>query len=377
MADSEARGWSPLFNDRRAAQTGFANFFVLRRGNVSAGRVVEIDIERYGERLAPVVSTFKARTRVLIDQYTTKEFKPPIYKPSHPMDVEQLFKRDAGTDPFSAGTGGARQYARRLTSLATKALENGFDMVSRSAEFQAAQVMQSGTLSLTDETGQVTYEIDFRPKATHFFTVGTLWSDTVNADPIADLQTAVNLNRADGKVDSDVVIMGSNAISNFINNDSVKEKGDVLNFGNLITIEPRMQRIADKNFSVYGSVMVGTRRLTILTTDNGYEDFSTGVFTPYLDPDKVIVTSSQARFDMMASWIPRVTDRDPRIPAAVRGAMPPDNGLLRPADGTNGAFPVRINPIVSDSGDEIELEVAAMPLCVPTQIDGYTCMTTG
>lgn len=352
-----AKGWMQLFTQMRSPNMFLARMFTLREGNETKGEEVVIDIERYDEDVAIVVKAFTGPNLNDFSQFTTKTIKPPAYGEAFPINANDLIKRIAGDNSFSDNR---RSYASKLMVLMAKGFKLISDKISRAIELQASQVLQTGKLLLTDENGNTTYEIDYKPKATHFPTVTTAWSDTVNADPIADLEALAEVIRADGKVDPDMLIMGATALRNFLDNDKVKSLLENRRY-EIGQIAPRF---VDSGATLYGRVWVGTYAMQIWAYPDTYKHPQTGLPTKYIEDDKVVMLSSRTRLDIVSGDIPLPVGPDPRVASLMPGRM----------TNVEAGFDVTPNIYPSPNGKQVMGELEGRLLMVPVQIDGFGCL---
>ena len=353
-----AAGWLQLFTQSRTPNQFLTRMFTLKPGGAHNGKTVTIDIKRFGEQVAVAVKRFHGSNMNDFDLFTTKEFTPPHYSEGFPADVAELLERQAGEDPYSAA------YAEYTGKLVTKLMQ-GYNVINdkivRSVELQASQILQTGQLNLIDQNGNVTYELDFKPKATHFPTVGVPWATVATADPLGDLEALADVIRADGKVDPDRVIMGSNALKNFLKNQEVKDQLD--NKGMTIgQIAPEMQ---DSGAKFYGFIHIGAYEFQIWTYPETYEHPQTGATTKYIGADNVVMLSTRTRLDMTFAGEPTIGS-DPRLSGLMPGRM----------TDRQAGFDVTPNLYCTPDGRQIIGDLYSNPLLVPVQIDGFGCVKT-
>jgi hypothetical protein len=132
----------------------------------------------------------------------------------------------------------------KMMSLVMKAWAKMFQMIKYGIEVQASQILQTGTLSLTDDKGNTSYTLDYKPKATHFPTTAVSWSTIATATPLDDIDALADVIRDDGLVDVTNVIMGTTAYKNFIRN------ADVQNLKTCLIIEELMSVLFNHNLWV-------------------------------------------------------------------------------------------------------------------------------
>lgn len=340
--------------------TGFLQrLFTFKPGSVYSGNKVFIDIKRIGEDVAIPVEVCTGPNFNTVEKFTTKEMVPPQYGEAFPVDACELLDRMAGVDPYSAAY---MDDASMLTSMLLERWAVIDAKIVRGMELQASQILQTGKLDLLDGSGSSRYKIDFLPKAAHFPTVGTPWSNAA-ATPLADLQALANVLRANGKVDPNRLIMGETALSEFLANQTVKDALD----NRRIEVGEVAPEMSDSGATFYGYVWVGTYRMEIWAYPEGYEDPQTGNFTKYVDDGKVVMLSTRTRLDKTSAKVPRpLVAPDPRVAGMIPGRL----------TSRDDGFDVTPNLYPSANGKQLIGELESRPLLVPAQIDGFGCLTT-
>ncbi len=352
-------GWIELFTQMRRPTGFLQRLFTPKNGSFYSGDKVALDIERFGEEVAVAIKKCTGPNLNDFDEFTTKEFTPPAYGEAFPLDVCDLLNRMAGVDPYTAAY---TSYAAQLVATVNKGFMLVDDKITRAVELQASQILQTGQLNLTDANGATTYELDFKPKATHFPTVSTAWSDTANADPLSDLESLADVIRADGKVDPNLLIMGSTALRNFIQNENVQTNLDIRRI-DIGMIRPEMR---DSGATFYGMIWVGAYQFELWTYKEVYEDPETGDLVKYIDDNKVVMLSDRTRLDMASAKVPLPLGPDPRVAGLLPGRI----------SSRENAFDVTPNIYPTPNGKQIMGELESRPLLIPVQIDGFGCLTT-
>ena len=352
-------GWLQLFTQMRRPNSFLTRFFTIKPGGTYNGDKVAIDVERYGEAVAIAIKKCTGPNLNDIDEFTTKEFTPPTYGEGFPLDVCDLLNRMAGVDPYTAAY---TEYAGQLVAMMAKGFTLIDDKIKRAVELQASQILQTGKLTLTDGTGDTVYELDFKPKATHFPTVGTSWSDTATADPLSDLEALAKVIRSDGKINADRLVFGDVALRNFLKNDEVQKMLD----NRRIEVGGIAPEFDDSGATFYGFVWVGAYRFEMWTYPDTYEDPQTGIPTEYVTADKIIMTSSRTRLDMTSARVPLPLGPDPRVAGLLPGRM----------TSREENFDVTPNVYTTPNGKQIMGELESRPLLIPVQIDGFGCLDT-
>lgn len=357
MANPFATGWMMRFEQMRRPTKFLQSFFTVKPGNVFNGKKVEIDIQRFGEDVAVILRQGKGPNLNDADIVTTKEFTPPKYGEAFPADVEELLERSAGIDPY---TDAYIPYGQKLVSRLMRYYMLGMDMIARGVEMQAAQIMQTGKLLMSD-AGGVVFELDFKPKATHFPTVSTAWSNTAS-DKLLDLENLAKVIRADGQVNPDTLIFGATAFRYFLADAKVQDALDKRRI-NIGEVSPRQ---AEGGATFIGTIWIGAYEFQMWTYPEGYKDPASGTFTQYVADDKVIMTSSNTRFDRVSARVPLPLGPDPRVAALMPGRLVSDTMDLD----------VTPNLWCSPNGKELFAELESRTLLIPVQIDGFGCLDT-
>lgn len=351
-------GWLLLFRQMRAPEMFLSRFFSVKPGGIFSGDEIAIDIERFGEDQAGVIRRFTNVNMNTIDEFTTKKFIPPSYGEAFPVDVNSLLNRMVGVDPFSAA---GMDYTAALNTKMALGFKKVWEMISRAIEEQAAQILQTGEMSLLGKDG-FTYEIDFFPKATHFPTVTTAWSNTATASPLTDIQSLAAVVRQDGMVNPNLLIMGENSYMDFVLNEEVQKLFDNRRMlGNVI--DPRL---VDSGGSFQGHVFVGSYQFDIWTYPATRKSVDGSSISTFLDPDKVIMLAPTTRLDKVSARVILPLGPDPRVASF----LPPR--MTSVEDG----FDVTPNLYVSPDGRVLTGELLTNTMLAPIGIDQFACLTT-
>lgn len=350
-------GWLQLFTQMRSPSGFLSRRFTIKPGAIYSGDKVAIDIQRFGEDVAIAIKKCTGPNLNDIDVFTTKEFTPPAYGEAFPLDVCELLNRMAGVDPFTAAY---TDYAGQLVAKMAQGFMVIDDKIQRAVELQASQILQTGQLTLTNKTGDTVYELDFKPKATHFPTVAVAWSNAASATPIDDLRALGNVIRSDGKVNPNRLTFGEKAFSDFMATAQVKEHLDNrrIEFG---FVDPEME---DSGAVNQGRIWIGSYAYDMWTYPEEYKDPQTGNPVKYVADDKVIMDSTRTRFDMTSARVPLPLGPDPRVEGLLPGRM----------SSREGGFDVTPNVYPTPNGKQIMGELESRPLLVPVQIDGFGCL---
>lgn len=352
------KGWMQAFNDKRMPNMALTRLFQMRPGNVYKGTKVSIDIVRNGEKVAVVVTKRTGPNMNDITTWTSKEFEPPTYNEGFAINATDVLNRMVGIDPYSAAD---VEYSAQLIAMMIDGMSTVDHKIVRGVELQAAQILQTGKLDLLDENGATAYELDFKPKAAHFPTVGSPWSGA--GDKIADLEALAKVIRTNGKVNPDTLIFGAKALNYFLDDAAVQKRLDVKSY-NLGEINPVL---SETGMTYYGMVQIGTYKFQIWAYAETYEPASGGAAVDYIDEDNVVMLSTRTRLDMTSAVVPLLVSPDPRVAGLLPGRL----------TSREAGYDVTPNVYAANNGKSVIGELESRPLLVPTQIDGFGCLNTG
>lgn len=327
--------------------------------NFHTSKEVEIDIQREDEDIAVALMNLSQGYRMNeFDKYTNKSFAPPVLKEAFPVNAFDLLDRVAGENPFDTVNFQANAMIRVM---------NGSRQVQkkilRAIELQAAQVLQTGMITLQNFDGEDVYQIDYKPKATHFPTVGTDW-DAGGADPAGDIEALAEEIRNDGLLDPNQLIMGVDAFENFIKNDDIQKRFDNRRI-DLGAITP-MAGGGTGGGNFRGVVEIGNYKYDVWTYGGRYVDPETGEKKQFIEPNNVVVRAAEGRLDATFGAIPRIVQPEQRV----LGLLPE---RINEANTVGDIF---LNAWVSDDGENLFGGAGSRPLMIPTAIDTYGCLIT-
>lgn len=348
-------GWLQLFTQMRSATSFLSRFFTVKPGGIYSGGKVAIDVERFGEDVAIAIKKCTGPNLNEFDIFTTKEFEPPAYGEAFPLDVCDLLERMAGVDPYTAAY---TEYAAQMVAKMAKGFMLIDNKIQRAVELQASQILQTGTLTLTNKAGDTVYELDFKPKATHFPTVGTSWA--LASDKLGDLQSLADVISADGQIQAKNLIFGATALNLFLDDTAVQARLD----NQRMELGEVAPQFANSGAVFYGHVWVGTYRLAMWAYNGTYKDPATGTVTRYIADDKVVMLGDGVRLDMTSAKVPLPLGPDPRVANLLPGRMA----------SREGNFDVTPNVYATPNGKQVMGELESRPLLIPVQIDGFGCL---
>jgi len=352
-----------LFNSQPdITKMGFlSSFFAATPDSFTDAEECDFDEIFEGEELAPTVTDLSTGAVTLVEEkFGNKQIPFPVYAMRSPVAISQLMKRQPGEKAYISEK---VNWLARLAAILVRRMGIMTRMLRRSMEQQAAQILQTGNIVLTDEKGTETFNLRITPKASHFPTVTTPWSDVNNATPLDDIDALADVIRDDGLVDITTLIFGHKAWIDFIKNDWVREnlKKDVLNMGEM------NPQIVNKGGKRMGYIDYGANRYLLYTYNARYNPFGDKDNKyKYLDPYNVIL-------------LPEVSDLDFR---RLFGGIPTvrmDNTFdqLFGADKTQigGEYDIRPRVWWSDDNETYMGEIKSRPLMLPVSVNRYGCLT--
>lgn len=348
-----------LYRESRAPDLFLSQFFDVRPGNISSSEKVTIDVVREDEEISPVVNICEGGSWNESTLFTNKEWTPPSIMEKMPFDCSSLLLREPGVDPFSMD---GVSFQAQLLSKIVDGLSRLSGKIARNREHQAAQILQTGILNLEGVDGTTFYNVDFKPKATHFANVATVWSNTA-ANILADLESLAEVIRTDSLMNPDILIMGDDAYNNFIRNAEVQALFDNrrMDVGEIVPFNRSTNGATRK-----GRVDVASYTFEIWTYSGRGIIPGAGTKTNYVDTNFVIMMSSDGRLDTVFGGVPRPLAIDARF-----------QGLgLPPRISIPGAIDISPNVYATPDGMSTIMSVTSRPLLIPTAIDTFGRLDT-
>lgn len=358
MADVRT-SWMNLYEEIRHPNLFLSRLFTMKPGGQFDGAKVLIDIQRFGQDVATVVKCCTGPNLNEVTTFETSEFSPPCYGEAVPVDICDLMDRLAGVKPCDAQYVSYNAQLIRIMAQAFRLIEA---KIQRAMELQAAQILQTGKLSLVDSTSETVYELDFQARPEHFPTVTTSWGD-VGATVKTDIEALAQLIRMNSGVSPDTLICGTNVPDNLFCDEEIAKCLDnrAINVG---TVDPKL---LNSGATHYGRLALGSYPYDIFTYPETYKDPVTGDVVNYIDPDTVIMLSRRnTRLDKLSARVPKPIATDPRVKFLMPGRMI-DRSL---------GLDLTPNVYASLNGKEIMGELETRALLAPITIDGFGAIKT-
>lgn len=355
-----AQAMIEAFREERTPTPFFSSRFAARDGSTGLNSsTVLVDIERNGEKMAPVITPGADANMNHADVFTTKEFTPPRFLEGMPFRFEDLLSRIAGENPFAAAS---RPYTARLADRIVRGMTELEKKIQRSMEYQAAQIMTTGVLAIPGKSGATEYTLDFQAKSSHFPTAAVSWASAATASPQADLENLAEQIRTDSGLNPDVIVMGDTAHRHYL---ACAETQALANSRRIQTIDIT-PRYSTGGATFQGVIWVGSYRYELYTYPQTYTSLATGLPVKYLPVDHAVMFSSQARFDKLGTRVPRVVEPDPRVARFLPGRL-----INR-----DGGYDITPNVWTNPEGTVLSMSLESRTLLVPTQIDAFGRLDT-
>lgn len=349
-----------MYKEQQPVTSFLSSFFQSPLRNFHNSEEVEIHIQRGDEDIAIAITDLSTGYNMnQNDLYTVKKFKPPLFKEAFPINAYDMIKNQPGMNFYEDPDFQANAMSQFVDGMIK--CEN---LIRRTTDLQAAQVLTTGIVTLVNAAGTAVYTIDYKPKASHFPTAGTAWTG-VNPTIRSDLSSLADEVRDDGKIDPDIFIFGIGSLNAALNDSTFVDLFDNrrINVGEITALQDR------GNGAKYrGTIDLDNYKFEVWTYNGRYKHPQTGVMTKYIPDDKVVCLSSQGRLDLTWGNVPIIVPPDQRIlrflPPRVRRT------------GAGGADMIT-NAWVTPDGEHLFGGVSARPLAIPTAIDTFGCLDTG
>jgi hypothetical protein len=340
-----------------------SSFFVTTPRDIVNAESFKIDIRRGTKKIAPVISNItQIGGKIKKSIYTQKEFTPPILAVSSDFAPGDLTNKAFSMTEYESAD---EDYQVQLQTNISDSMNEIENEMSMNPEYQASQILQTGAMTLYDDQGLPAFDISFSPKATHFPTVGTSWSDPA-ADMNGDILSLYQVIKKDSGVNARNIVFGADALMNYIDGNDFAKVFDLqrVKSGEFDPNETN----PDVNF--LGDLLIGYKRFQCWLYEGEYQNpaAANDDLLPFVEPDKVLLLpdGNSPNVDFRTVWctVPTITGVDPRFAGLVPSSM----------ELSDRQFTTRV--WVEGSSDTLNVELKARPLSVPVSIDAFGCIDT-
>lgn len=324
--------------------TGFLrSFFKTRK---TSAKLISVAVRRGTEKIAVDVLRGTEGNRNELRKHSLKEFLPPYFKEY--FDATDIDHYDVVFErlPEVGKSTGLIAEAARSALNQVEILKAKID---RAYELQAAQVLQTGIVTL--ENGD---NIDYKRKAGSIEakTAPGYWTvDTV--DPLVDLANGAKWIKENGRTAASefIVIMGADVLSAYLANPHVQNQA---NLRRIDRTKIGMPTDMGEGAIFHGQDAGGDYRFNIWTYPQ-YYDAAGGTRTPYVDANKMImIPVSGTEFIFSFAGVPYlVPTNNPQMPM-----------IIQRFEGDYLLYST-----VDDRADKHEFGVKSAGLAVPVSVD--------
>lgn len=282
----------------QVATTSFLRSFFPTKEVMS--KEISIEVQRGFEKVAVDVERGTNGNRNTFSKSTEKSFVPPFYWEYLTANEHRLYDVAIGmmnTNSFSQMTA---ELASDLFELRQK--------IERAYELQCAQVLETGIVQLNAGVN-----IDFKRKSASLVDLGAgnYWT-TGTVSPYDTLELGAKFIRQVGKSQGSVynVIMGSEALSAFLDNTIVKERADIRHFSLDGVRAPQRNSVGG---TLHGEVSAGAYTFRIWTYPE-YYDNAAGDSTAYVNEKKIIILPEAPKFTLTFGAVPQLIGEGGSVP---------------------------------------------------------------
>jgi hypothetical protein len=357
MSDLSTIKLLDMYLEEASVPLFLSGFFRSPAQNFHTTEEVEMDIDRDLEDVAIVITSLTHGPRENEGSiYTNKRFKPPIFDEMGGINSFDMIQRQAGQSPFANP-----DYAANATRAAFSIFRKLENKIRRAVEQMAAQVLQTGKLTLTNAASVPLYAIDFQPKATHFPFASAVWAANGSTGvPLTDLSALATALRRDGKRNPNRLVFGESAFQRFLTNTTVHAALETRRI-DIGSVAPETR---GQGATFQGFIWIGNYRFEMWTYDGYYRDPTTLAYVPYVNTNKVLMMSEGARLDLTFGAIPMIVPPEQR-------ALP----FLPPRISADSGIDLTTNAWVTDDGKRVMVSAGTRPLTIPTAIDTFGAIT--
>jgi hypothetical protein len=352
-----------LFNSQPdIGKMGFlTSLFKIQPDSFTDADKINLDMIQGSEEVAPYVRDLSTGAVVLSqDEFGNMEVPFPVISMKEPVPIAKLMKRAPGENSYL--TDKVNWYGK-LASLLKNAIVKQTNMIKRSMELQAAQILQKGTVTLTDENGNsLGNALDFHVPVTHFPAVTTSWGSP-GSDPLADISALADVIRVDGLTEIRNLVFDNKSWDAFVKNDWI-QKNLSKDGMNTAAIDPRVK---DKGAAYLGYINYNAKRYDFWGYDARYNPFGQkNVSNKYLEDNHVLFLPEFAAVDLRRYF----------------GGIPSINPdpVFEPLFGEpiqiGGEYDIKVRIDWDQERETYTGKTKSRPLFVPAGVLQFGCLTT-
>lgn len=324
--------------------------------NVDSERVA-IDIVKNSKKIAPVVTALGgASVKVSKSVFNGIEVAAPIYSLKSVVDLYELMQRQPGETEWTKDKiNWVVKVANKLRNYKSEMT----NMIVRSLELQAAQVLQTGTITLTDENGNDAYTLNLGKSSNQMVSPVNKW-DTSGADPEKDLDALAQVLADEAGITATTLIFGRKAWDAFMKHEKIaklihKDSYDMGTFTN---------EIRDRGEIYKGRIFLGSFNFYLYCYNTCYEEFDSKSLVRYLDEKNVLMLPNEDDLDfrLIQTVYPMLKSK------SEFSNLVPDEAIINKIKFYNKIWD-------DEDAEATYLKVAARPMCLPVSLDNWGVLT--
>jgi len=264
------------FSDDKTPKMGLGAFFPDFE---TQDKMVSIEVQRNRQLRAVQVQRKTAGTINTFSNSTEKLFVPPFYDEKYDFTDTQFYDVT-----FGNANSPTKSQAFSMIENAGMYLDILKGKIKRDVEFQRAEALQTGVVTLKNEDS-----INYNRKAASMpvMTGADAWTDP-DSKILNQVETGITFLRREGKTASRVfdMILGEEAFERFFANNQVKEAAE---FRRISILDLNMPKFNDvTGLSYHGQFSTRSGKVNVWTYDDFFEN-PDGSYSEYIDADKVIL----------------------------------------------------------------------------------------
>lgn len=255
---------------------------------------VSFEVQDGRRKLAPYVSPRLGSETIERDEYSVKTYSAPLIAPNRVITNDTLAQKLLGESEWNSGI----TPDERAAKIAAQDILDLQDTITRREEYMCARVKQDGKLIIKGRG--VNEVVDYGFSNIVNVDASDRWTESF--DILGQLATIGRELSKDG-INPDLMILGSDAASMLLRNERFLKMLDIRR----VEIGEIKPANLENGVSYIGRIVVPGAMFDILTYNEWYpDDADGGKLKPLLDPETVIIQSSNERNSMLYGAITQV-----------------------------------------------------------------------
>ena len=265
---------------------GFKNFF---SEGTSVTRGIKLFVERQGRPIAIDVAVGEKGITTRRDKSTQKNYIPAYFDYKFNYSALEEYEQIMGQDNSIVDTG----IFNELVENTARGVQENADRLERRREYQRAEALLTGFVTM--KNGDT---LDFKRKAASLVDYSTDfgWDVDTNSPDII-LRQGAEFLITEGKVSATTpfnIIGGANALQALKDNPIFQGYADNRRYTEVMFDTG----VGTNDLTPHGTIKAGNFRFNLWGYTGYYTDPDTGVETPYMDTDKIIILPDTQVFSM-------------------------------------------------------------------------------